>query len=78
MENFKNWNKNVKKRDLNSNENANLNDFNKRDYDKEPIVIKNPYEFFLKNLDLFCFMEGVCDFINCLYWLHGQYTHKRN
>ncbi|WP_298977743.1 hypothetical protein [uncultured Campylobacter sp.] len=56
MENFENWNKNVKKRDLNSNENANLNDFNKRDYDKEPIVIKNPYEFFLKNLDLFCFI----------------------
>lgn len=27
-----------------------------RDYDKEPIVIKNPYEFFLKNLDLFCFI----------------------
>lgn len=56
MENFENWNKNVKKRDLNSNENANLSDFNQRDYDKEPIVIKNPYEFFLKNLDLFCFM----------------------
>ena len=56
MENFENWNKNVKKRDLNSNENANLNDFNQRDYDKEPIVIKNPYEFFLKNLDLFCFI----------------------
>jgi len=56
LENFENWNKNVKKRDLNSNENANLNDFNQRDYDKEPIVIKNPYEFFLKNLDLFCFI----------------------
>ena len=56
MENFENWNKNVKKRDLNSNENANLSDFNQRDYDKEPIVIKNPYEFFLKNLDLFCFI----------------------
>lgn len=27
-----------------------------RGYDKEPIVIKNPYEFFLKNLDLFCFI----------------------
>ena len=56
MENFENWNKNIKKRDLNSNENANLSDFNQRDYDKEPIVIKNPYEFFLKNLDLFCFI----------------------
>ena len=53
MENFENWNKNVKKRDLNSNENANLNDFNQRDYDKEPIVIKNPYEFFLSNLFFF-------------------------
>ena len=53
MENFENWNKNVKKRDLNSNENANLNDFNQRDYDKEPIVIKNPYEFFLANLFFF-------------------------
>ena len=53
MENFENWNKNVKKRNLNSNENANLNDFNQRDYDKEPIVIKNPYEFFLSNLFFF-------------------------
>ena len=53
MENFENWNKNVKKRDLNSNENANLSDFNQRDYDKEPIIIKNPYEFFLANLFLF-------------------------
>lgn len=53
MENFENWNKNVKKRDLNSNENVNLSDFNQRDYDKEPIVIKNPYEFFLSNLFFF-------------------------
>ena len=53
MENFENWNKNVKKRNLNSNENANLNDFNQRDYDKKPIVIKNPYEFFLSNLFFF-------------------------
>ena len=53
MENFENWNKNVKKRDLNSNKNANLSDFNQRDYDKEPIVIKNPYEFFLSNLFFF-------------------------
>lgn len=53
MENFENWNKNVKKRNLNSNENANLNDSNQRDYDKEPIVIKNPYEFFLSNLFFF-------------------------
>ena len=53
MENFENWNKNVKKRDLNSNENANLSDLNQRDYDKELIVIKNPYEFFLSNLFFF-------------------------
>nr|WP_314089796.1 hypothetical protein [uncultured Campylobacter sp.] len=53
MENFENWNKNFKKRNLNSNENANLNDSNQRDYDKEPIVIKNPYEFFLSNLFFF-------------------------
>ena len=53
MENFENWNKNVKKRNLNSNENANLNDSNQIDYDKEPIVIKNPYEFFLSNLFFF-------------------------
>lgn len=53
MENFENWNKNVKKRNLNSNENANLNDSNQRDYDKEPIIIKNPYEFFLSNLFFF-------------------------
>ena len=53
MENFENWNKNVKKRDLNSNKNANLSDFNQRDYDKEPIVIKNPCEFFLSNLFFF-------------------------
>jgi hypothetical protein len=53
LENFENWNKNVKKRNLNSNENANLNDSNQRDYDKEPIVIKNPYEFFLSNLFFF-------------------------
>ena len=45
MENFENWNKNIK------NKNS-----NQRDYDKEPIIIKNPYEFFLKNLDLFCFI----------------------
>ena len=63
MENFENWNKNVKKRDLNSNENANLNDSNQRDYDKEPIVIKNPYEFFLSNLFFFLIAE------RCLfYW----------
>jgi len=53
LENFENWNKNVKKRNLNSSENANLNDSNQRDYDKEPIVIKNPYEFFLSNLFFF-------------------------
>ncbi|MBP3207652.1 MAG: hypothetical protein J6M21_05260 [Campylobacter sp.] len=46
MENFENWNKNV--RNKNSNENL-----SQRDYDKEPIIIKNPYEFFIKNLDLF-------------------------
>ena len=44
MENFENWNKNV--RNKNSDE-------NRRDYDKEPIIIKNPYEFFLANLFFF-------------------------
>ena len=47
MENFENWNKNV--RNKNSNENL-----SQRDYDKEPIIIKNPYEFFLANLFFFC------------------------
>ncbi|MDA3077830.1 hypothetical protein OFO07_02670 [Campylobacter sp. JMF_06 NA1] len=42
MENFENWNKNV----INKNS-------NQRDYDKEPIIIKNPYEFFLANLFFF-------------------------
>ena len=46
MENSENWNKNV--RNKNSNENL-----NQRDYDKEPIIIKNPYEFFLANLFFF-------------------------
>ena len=69
MENFENWNKNVRKKNLNnsdgnsnSDENTNLNDIsnsNQRDYDKEPIIIKNPYEFFLKNLDLFCFIGAL-------------------
>ena len=47
MENFENWNKKVRNKNLNENS-------NQRDYDKEPIIIKNPYEFFLANLFLFC------------------------
>ena len=61
MENFENWNKNVRKFNLNSsNENSDNNtNLTQRDYDKEPIIIKNPYEFFLKNLDIFCYV-GAC------------------
>ena len=39
MENFENWNKNVRKKNLN-NSNENLNS-NQKDYDKEPLVLKD-------------------------------------
>lgn len=52
MENFENWNKNLR------NKNSNTNS-NQRDYDKEPIIIKNPYEFFLANLFFFCHLGTV-------------------
>ena len=44
MENFENWNKNVRKKNLNdnsnSNENTNSNE-NQRDYDKEPLILRD-------------------------------------
>ena len=66
MENFENWNKNVINKNL-----------NQRDYDKEPIIIKNPYEFFLKNLDLFCFIGSfIALSIICIDY-YGDDTHKK-
>lgn len=43
MENFENWNKNLR------NKNSNTNS-NKRDYDKEPLIIKSYEQFFVSNL----------------------------
>lgn len=40
MENFENWNKNIRKKNLDNNLNSYKNS-TKRDYDKEPIIIKN-------------------------------------
>lgn len=51
MENFENWNKKVRKKNLNGNSNSNENtNSTQRDYDKEPIIIKNYEQFFVSNL----------------------------
>ncbi|MBR6952255.1 MAG: hypothetical protein IKH66_00360, partial [Campylobacter sp.] len=59
MENFENWNKNARKKNLNNSNGNSNSDENRRDYDKEPIIIKNPYEFFLANLFFFCHLGTV-------------------
>ena len=46
--------------EYNTNTTSNQNK-QQRDYDKEPIVIKNPYEFFLSNLFFFFSLRnGAC------------------
>ena len=61
MENFENWNKNARKRNLNSN-NENLDDslnlnenenLSQRDYDKDPIIIKDYHQIFNSVLSWF-------------------------
>ena len=49
MDNFENWNKNV--RNKNSSENS-----SQRDYDKEPLIIKSYERFFVYNLFVFPFL----------------------
>ena len=48
---------------------------NLRDYDKEPIIIKNPYEFFLKNLDLFCY-TGAIAILSFFVLFYSNYIHE--
>lgn len=63
MENFENWNKKVRKKNLNDNLNSNENtNSTQRDYDKEPLIIKSYERFFVTNLVPFC-MFMFCSFV---------------
>ena len=63
VENFENWNKKVRKKNLddslNLKENENLS---QRDYDKDPIIIKDYHQIFNSVLSLFSALVAFNDF----------------
>ena len=79
MENFENWNKKVRKKNLddslNLKENENLS---QRDYDKDPIIIKDYHQIFNSILSLFSALVAFMILLNIYVYIFGYLIYRPN
>ena len=79
MENFENWNKKVRKKNLNGNSNSNENtNLNQRDYDKEPIIIKDYHQIFNSMLSSFSSFIAFMILLNIHIYVYGYLIPRPN